>query len=130
MTYLHCNVPYNPREKRLNKFTNFSSGADAFSGCSRNIFLSFAPLFFLLHKLKFWISFRGLKIKVESYRFIPVNVTLYFLFLFCLPTPCISESCIKIKINLNFYFYTSLWCLRRFYEGLSGRHETCVKIKI
>ena len=35
-----------------------------------------------------------------------------------LPTPCISESCIKIKINLNFYFQTSLWCLKRFYEGL------------
>ena len=24
------------------------------------------------------------------------------------------------KINLNFYFHTSLWCLRRFYEGLKG----------
>ena len=23
------------------------------------------------------------------------------------------------KINLNFYFHTSLWCLKRFYEGLS-----------
>ena len=22
------------------------------------------------------------------------------------------------KINLNFYFHTSLWCLKRFYEGL------------
>ena len=30
----------------------------------------------------------------------------------------ISESCIKIKINLNYYFRTSLWCLKRFYEGL------------
>ena len=35
-----------------------------------------------------------------------------------LPVPCNSESCIKIKINLNFYFHTSLWCLKRFYEGL------------
>ena len=35
--------------------------------------------------------------------------------------PCISESCIDIKIKLNFYFRTSLWCLKRFYEGcLSG----------
>ena len=25
------------------------------------------------------------------------------------------------KINLNFYFHTSLWCLKRFYEGL---HKT------
>ena len=21
------------------------------------------------------------------------------------------------KINLNFYFHTSLWCIKRFYEG-------------
>ena len=26
-----------------------------------------------------------------------------------------------LKINLNFYFRTSLWCLKRFYEGL---HKT------
>ena len=24
------------------------------------------------------------------------------------------------KIKLNFYFHTSLWCLKRFYEGLKG----------
>ena len=35
-----------------------------------------------------------------------------------LPIPCISESCIEIKSKLNFYFNTSLWCLKRFYEGL------------
>ena len=35
-----------------------------------------------------------------------------------LPSPCISESFIKIKINLNFCFHTSLWYLKRFYEGL------------
>ena len=28
------------------------------------------------------------------------------------------------KINLNFYFQTSLWCLKRFYEGLKGLHKT------
>ena len=27
---------------------------------------------------------------------------------------------IEIKIELNFYFHTSLWCLKRFYEGLKG----------
>ena len=27
------------------------------------------------------------------------------------------------KINLNFYFHTSLWCLKRFYEGLKGFHK-------
>ena len=35
-----------------------------------------------------------------------------------LKDPFISESCIEIKIKLNFYFLTSLWCLKRFYEGL------------
>ena len=28
------------------------------------------------------------------------------------------------KINLNFYFYTSLWCLKMFYEGLKGLHKS------
>ena len=28
------------------------------------------------------------------------------------------------KIKLNFYFHTSLWCLKRFYEGLKGLHKT------
>ena len=30
----------------------------------------------------------------------------------------IKEIYIKIKTNLNFNFHTSLWCLKRFYEGL------------
>ena len=37
-----------------------------------------------------------------------------------LKDPFISESCIEIKIKLKFYFHTSLWCLKRFYEGLKG----------
>ena len=38
-----------------------------------------------------------------------------------IPSPCISESCsIKVKIKLYFYFHTSLWCFKRFYEGLNG----------
>ena len=40
-----------------------------------------------------------------------------------LPVLCISESCIEIKIKVNFYFDTSLWYLKRFYEGLKG-HKT------
>ena len=28
------------------------------------------------------------------------------------------------KINLNYYFHTSLWCFKRFYEGLKGLHKT------
>ena len=31
---------------------------------------------------------------------------------------CISESCIEIRVKLNFYFQTSLWCPKKFYEGL------------
>ena len=34
--------------------------------------------------------------------------------------PSRQESCIEIKINSNVYFHTSLWCLKRFYEGLEG----------
>ena len=37
---------------------------------------------------------------------------------------CISEICIEIKIKLNFYFHTSLWCLKRFCEGLKGLHKS------
>ena len=33
-----------------------------------------------------------------------------------LPASCHSESCIKLKIKLK--NYTSLWCLKWFYEGL------------
>ena len=40
-----------------------------------------------------------------------------FVFLLTLKDPFISES-FEIKIELNFYFHTSLWCHRRFYEGL------------
>ena len=43
---------------------------------------------------------------------------------FITPSPCISDSSIKVKINLNFYFHTSLWCLKRFYEGLKGFHKS------
>ena len=37
--------------------------------------------------------------------------------------PRISENSINIKINLD-YFLTSLWRLKRFYEGLQGFHKT------
>ena len=32
--------------------------------------------------------------------------------------PCISESCVEMKMKLNFSLHISLWCLKRFYEGL------------
>ena len=28
------------------------------------------------------------------------------------------------KINLNFYFHTSLWCIKKFYEGRKGLYKT------
>ena len=44
--------------------------------------------------------------------------------LLTLPVLCISGSCIEIEINLNFYLHTSLWCFKRFYQGLWGLHKT------
>ena len=37
-----------------------------------------------------------------------------------LPATSISQSYIKKNINSNFYFHTSLWRLKRFYQGLKG----------
>ena len=36
------------------------------------------------------------------------------------------------KINLDLYFHTSLWCLKRFYEGLKAFEapKKSVKIKL
>ena len=31
------------------------------------------------------------------------------------------------KNKLNFYFHTSLWCLKRFYEGLCGASKDFMK---
>ena len=50
-------------------------------------------------------------------------ISFLFAKILTLKDPFISESCIEIKIELNFYFHTSLWCLKRFYEGL-GLHKT------
>ena len=54
--------------------------------------------------------------------------------LLTLKDPFISESCIEIKIELNFYFYTSLSCLKRFYEGAFTKPfkapQRSVKLKI
>ena len=37
----------------------------------------------------------------------------------------LKEGCIEIKNKLNFYFHTSLWYLKRFYEGLKGITKRC-----
>ena len=51
-----------------------------------------------------------------------VFTDILFFYWLTIPAPSISDSCTKIKTN--FYFHTSLWCLIRFYEGLSGLHKT------
>ena len=43
---------------------------------------------------------------------------------FITPSTRISDSSIEVKINWNIYFHTSLWCLKRFYEGLKGFHKS------
>ena len=55
------------------------------------------------------------------FKFLYTGLSLFFslsaMFL-ALKDPFIAESCIEIKIELTFYFHTSLWCHKRFYEGL------------
>ena len=60
---------------------------------------------------------------VEFYHYLP-GILHSAINLLTLKDPIISESCIEIKIELNFYFLTSLWCLKRFYEGLKGLPKT------
>ena len=49
------------------------------------------------------------------------NLSFYFNTTSTVPVPISGE---EKKINLNLYFHTSLWCGKRFYEGLKGPHKT------
>ena len=60
------------------------------------------------------IDCQRILLEIDSINVFDISVPLFLK----LPAPCILESYLKVKINLNFYFHTSLWCLRRFYEGL------------
>ena len=40
----------------------------------------------------------------------------------CNFNPCRPNPGRREKIKLNIYFDTSLWCLKRFYEGLKDLH--------
>ena len=51
----------------------------------------------------------------DIYALVPDKVCRLFVFNLFRPNPGRRE-----KIKLNFYFYISLWCLKRFYEGLKG----------
>ena len=87
-------------------------------------YFTFSPYILLFFKY-FGSKFKALK-HIKELR--PPNLKIKALMgLFCsvlgcsiltLKNPFISESCIEIKIEFNFYFHTSLWCLKRFYEGL------------
>ena len=52
-----------------------------------------------------------------------VHLLLYFTYCNLFNLSCPSPPRRK-KINLNLYFHTSLWCVKRFYEGLKGLHKT------
>ena len=57
------------------------------------------------------------------FNYFRVNFSRWRMYRLTLSAPYISESYIKIKINLNCYFQTSLWCLKRFYEGLKDLED-------
>ena len=40
-----------------------------------------------------------------------------------IPNPSSPDPDRRQKINLDFYFHTSLWCLKRFREGLKDTHR-------
>ena len=62
----------------------------------------------------------GLHFKISRLPCLVLQLNIEFLTIFDLTFkgPFISESCIELKMKLNFHFRTSLWCLKRFYEGL------------
>ena len=78
----------------------------------------------------FFVSFRISRLC--KFRKSSFTIVIRYVFVLNLPVPCISESCIEIK-TIKLIFFTSLWCLKRFYEGLKGPFDASqrsVKIKI
>ena len=93
-------------------------GVENLGFCFINLF---RPMFFFCTPWKSYVSFdvfRGYWRRSDVF-----IVNLEPILLIVLTLKNISESCIEIKIELNFYFHTSLWCLKRFYEGLKGFHK-------
>ena len=76
-----------------------------------------APLLYNISRTQLQNASKESKIKKM------INEIVLKLLLLTLKDPFISKSCIEIKIELNFYFHTSLWCLKRFYEGLKALSE-------
>ena len=70
--------------------------------------ISAQPPIFRTFTWKYSAHLQGLKIPALLYKNNPFR-----------PNPERRE-----KIKLNLYFHTSLWCLKRFYEGLKGLHKT------
>ena len=73
-------------------------------------------------KFKHWLMKSNTVVKQLQYSNGPPTLTL--------PLWCMQEIYVRIKINSNFYFHTSLWCLKRFYEGntisLSCHEQVCL----
>ena len=94
--------------------------------------ITFHSTFFELEILVIFTSTILLKLIIGTWHYLLGSSNV----LFNPSRPVYSESCIDAKIKFNFYFHTSLWCLKRFYEGLEALikpfevPQRSVKIKI
>ena len=97
---------------------NKKVGTSSTASTSETVKNAFLFVFISSFGVCIWSVYR--KWTVASFK----NVLKQNLLELTLPAPFISESCNEIKIKLNLCFGTSLWCLKRFYEGLKGLHKT------
>ena len=104
-----------------------------FSNCSCDLwahisadFTNFIILLAIISHLRIPVNWKKSKMHaqpaLQRYN-IQITDNAYQHWILTLKDPCISECCIKIKIKLHFCFHTSVWCLRRFYEGSKGLHK-------
>ena len=52
------------------------------------------------------------------------KVSWNFMGTYLLLNPSLPEPGQRENANFNFYFHASLWCLKRFYEGVKGPNKT------
>ena len=87
-----------------------------------NTFCAFAFVFCLL--LYFWELFSQSQFNIVNLIYCRAYTELQLEFSSesydCFFNPSRPSSGQREKINLNFHFHISLWCLKRFYEGLKG----------
>ena len=121
----HCYAPI-LRLKKKRTSTNEIFGKRSYFGEN----LGFFPESKNFSEKFFFLSFR--LSRLCKFRKSSFTIVIRYVFVLTLPVPCISESCIEIK-TIKLIFFTSLWCLKRFYEGLKGPFDASqrsVKIKI